>query len=133
MQKSIILMKGCMIHMKVNSVLHKIEKEELTAQEAFDLLYPEKPIRPAKYGKRAMFIKMKIVAVDEGKGANTFLRILFALPIPIIFARLGIRFASRFINDDDIDLKEISKLLKYSKNTKIQVESAEAQINIQCI
>lgn len=133
MNKLKILKKGCMVIVKVNTVLQKLEKEELTAQEAFDLLYPEKPTKPVKYGKRAMFVKMKIVAPDEGKGVNTFLKILFALPIPIVFARIGLRIGSRFIKDDDIDLKEISTMLKYSKNTKIQVDSEDAQVHIQVI
>ncbi len=121
--------------MKVKNVLQKIEKEELTAQEALDLLYPvtQTKTKPKKYGRRAMFIKMKINVPDEGKGVNTFLRILFAIPIPIIFARMGVRFASRFVDQEDVDMKEIAKLLKYSKNTKIQVDSSDAQVNIQII
>lgn len=121
--------------MKMNEVLNKVENDELTAQEALDLLYPEKPITPKKYGKRAMFVKMKIHVPEEGKGVNTFLKILFALPIPIMFARLGISFASRFIKDEEQlnQMKEISKLIKYSKHTKIQVDSDDAQVNIQII
>lgn len=120
--------------MKVKNVLQKIEKEELSAQEAFDLLYPNKPVSQKTYGKRAMFIKMNINVPDEGKAVNTFLKILFAIPIPIMFARLGLRFASRFIKDDEeIDIKEISKMLKYSKNTKINVDAEDAQVNIRII
>ena len=120
--------------MKVKNVLQKIEKEELSAQEAFDLLYPNKPTSQKTYGKRAMFIKMNINVPDEGKAVNTFLKILFAIPIPIMFARLGLRFASRFIKDDEeIDMKEISKMLKYSKNTKINVDAEDAQVNIRII
>lgn len=119
--------------MKVNSILQKIEKEELTAQEALELLYPEKPLSPTKYGKRAMFIKMNIEVPEEGKGVNTFLKILFALPIPMMFARLGIRIASRFVDEEEFDVKEISKMLKYSKNTRIQVESKDALVNIRVV
>lgn len=126
-------MKGCTVIMKVKTVLQKIENEELTAQEALELLYPEKPASPSKYGKRAMFVKMNIVIPEEGKGLNIFLKMLFALPIPIMFARVGLRIASRFIDDEDFDIKEISKMLKYSKNTKIKIESTDALINIRVI
>lgn len=119
--------------MKINNVLRRIEKEELTAQEALELLYPDIPVTPSKYGKRAMFVKFNIVVPEEGKGLNTFLKILFCLPIPIMFARIGIRIASRFVDTEEFDIKEIGKMLKYSKNTRIKVESKEALINIRVI
>lgn len=128
-------MKGSLAIVNIKDTLKKVESGELTSQEALQLLYPDKPSKPAKYGKRAMFIKMRIHVPEEGKGVNTFLRILFALPFPIIFARLGVRFASRFIDDSEMQdqMKEISKMLKYSKHTKIQVDSDDAQVNIQVI
>lgn len=119
--------------MNNNKVLQKIQNGELNSQEAFDLLYPEKQAKVSKPGKRATFIKLKIRVPEEGKGVNTFLRILFAIPIPMIFARMGLRLGSRFIKDSDADINisEISKMLKYSKNTKIQVESSDAVIDIK--
>ncbi len=114
--------------MSKKTVLQKIEKNELTAYEGMEQLYPEKS---AKLGKRAFFIKMSIKVPEEGKGVNTFLRILFAIPIPIMFARMGLRFAGRFVKADEIDMKEISKLLKYSRNTSIQVDSRDAKVNIK--
>ena len=119
--------------MNYEKVLKKVENDELTSQEALNLLYPEKTTKP---GKRASFIKMDIKIPDEGKGLNTFLKILFAIPIPMIFARLGLRLGSRFIPDKgdvDLDIGEISKLLKYSKNTKIEVDSHDAKINIRIV
>ena len=110
------------------SVLKKIEKNELTAYEALKELYPEKTEKP---GKRAFFIKIKINVPEEGKGVNRFLRVLFAIPIPIMFARIGLRFASRYANIEEIDMKEISKLIKYSKNTRISVESSDAIVDIK--
>ena len=76
---------------------------------------------------------MKIHVPEEGKGVNTFLKILFAIPFPMIFARIGLRFGQRFIKDDDIDISEISKMLKYSKNSIINVDSKDAQIEIKVI
>ncbi len=110
------------------SVLKRIEKHELTAYEALDRLYPVEKIKP---GKRAFFIKMSINIPEEGRALNTFLRILFALPIPLIFARMGLRFAKRYFDKEDIDINEISRLLKYSRNTKISIESEEALVDIK--
>ena len=128
-----VINKGSDIKMKYEKVLSQIESGELTSQEALDVLYPKKQLKTSKPGKRATFIKMKITIPEEGKGLNTFLKILFAIPIPMIFARMGLRFANRFIKDENIDIGEVNKLLKYSKNTKIQVDSSEAQIDIRVI
>ncbi len=125
--------KGCDIKMEYNKILQQIENGDLTSQEAFNTLYPEKPVKIGKPGKRASFIKMNIKIPDEGKGLNTFLKILFAFPIPMIFARLGLRFAGRFVKEEDVDLSEISKLLKYSKNTMVQVDTDDAQVDIRII
>lgn len=114
--------------MNRKSILQRIENNELTALDAFNELYPEKKSRG---GKRAFFIKMSVKIPEEGKGLNTFLRILFLFPIPIIFARMGLRLGSRFLHEEEIDFKEISKMLKYSKNTKISVESSDALVDIK--
>lgn len=120
--------------MNTLQVLEKLESNEITPELAYQELYKkEDKIKP---GRRAFFIKMKIRIPDE-PGVTNFLRILFMLPIPIIFARLGLRFASRFAkmeeNEVDIDLKELSKLLKYSKNTRINVDTNDALVDIKFI
>lgn len=117
--------------MNYNKVLEKIESGDLSSQEAFDQLFPKKPIKTPKPGKRAHFIKMNIHVPEEGKGVNTFLKILFLIPFPMIFARMGLRFAGRFIKDEDVDISEIAKLLKYSKDTSIKVDSKDAQVDIK--
>jgi hypothetical protein len=115
--------------MKYEKVLKQIEDGELTSQEALNILYPE-PKTP-KPGKRAHFIKMSVHIPEEGKGLNTFLKILFAIPIPMIFARIGLRFGQRFVKDEDIDFEAIREMLKYSRNTKVQVDTDDAQVNIR--
>jgi len=125
--------KGRGIKMNYQKVLSQIESGELTSQEAFNTLYPVKKEKTSKPGKRATFIKLKVTVPEEGKGVNTFLRILFALPIPMIFARMGLRIATRFVKDEDVDMKEISKMLKYAKNTRIQIDSTDAQVDIRVI
>lgn len=118
--------------MKSKKILDKIESGELTAQDAFQKLYP---ITKTKPGKRATFIKMNIQVPDESKGVNTFLRILFALPIPMVFARLGLRLGKRFakLEDEDIDFDQLLHMLKYSKNTRIHVDSNDAEVDIKII
>jgi len=116
------------MNMKYEKVLQQIENGELTSQEAYSMLYTP---QPSDMGKRAHFIKMRINVPEEGKGVNTFLRILFAIPFPMIFARMGIRLADRFVKDQDIDFKAIGQLLKYSKNTRVHVDSKDAQVDIR--
>lgn len=117
--------------MNYEMVLNQLEKNELTIEEAYNKIYKPKK---TKLGKRAFFVKMKIHVPEEGRGINTFLRILFAIPIPIVLARIGLSIGNRFAKlDDDMDLKEISKILKYSKNTIINVDTEEAQIEIKVI
>lgn len=116
--------------MNYDTVLEKLKNNEITPELAYRDLYPEKKSKP---GKRAFFIKMRINVPSEGKGLNTFLRILFMIPFPMIFARLGLRLGNRFakLDTEGIDINEISRLLKYSKHTRIEIESEEAQIDIK--
>ena len=116
--------------MKYDLVLKKLENDEISPEEALAELYPVQKVRT---GKKAYFVKMKIVVPEEGKGVNRLLRVLFAIPFPMILARIGLRIGGRFIKDDDIDISEISKMLKYSKNTIINVDSKDAQIEIKVI
>ncbi len=119
--------------MKYDKVLSKLENQELTPELAYKELYKEKRQKP---GKRATFVKLNIKVPEEGKGINTFLRILFALPIPLVFARWGLRLGKRFGNleeQEDFDIDEILYMLKYSKGTKISVDAKDAQVNIKII
>lgn len=119
--------------MNYQKVLSKLETNEITPELAYKELYKRKEPKP---GKRATFIKLKVQVPEEGKGLNTFLRILFAFPIPLIFARWGIRFGSRFAkieDEDDINIDEILKYIKYSKGTKVSVEAKDAIVDISII
>ena len=119
--------------MNYQSILSRLESQDLSPELAYKELYPEKKTKP---GKRASFIKLRIKVPNEGKGLNTFLRILFAFPIPLVFARWGLKFANRFSNFEeqgDLDMDEILRLLKYSKGTKIKVEAQDAQVDIKII
>ncbi len=117
--------------MNYEETLQKLQNNELTVDQAFTELYPVKKTKLEKPGKRAHFIKLRINVPEEGKRLNTFLRILFAIPFPMIFARMGLRFAGRFVDVEEVDLKEISRLLKYSRNTSVQVDTDDAKIDIK--
>lgn len=56
----------------------------------------------------------------------------------MIFARLGLRLGKRFIpsdvkENDQFDFDQISKMLKYSKGTLVNVESDDANVDIKII
>lgn len=112
------------------SVLKKLEDNEISAADALKELYP---IKKARMGKKAYFIKMRINIPEEGKGVNRLLKFLFFIPFPIVFANMALRFANRFIKEDNIDLKEIAKILKYSKKSRINIDSTDAHVDIKII
>lgn len=114
--------------MKYDKVLKLLESNELTSQQAFDKLYFKEPRR-----RRATFVKMKIRVPEEGKGVNRLLKVIFAIPFPLVIARIGLRFGKRFIKDDDVDINEILNILKYSKGTKVSVDSKDAVVEIKFI
>ncbi len=118
--------------MNYETVLNQLQDNELSVEQAYKKIYKEPKIKP---GKRAFFLKVNITVPDESAKINTFLRILFLLPIPLVFARLGLRIGSRFIKDDldGFNVNEIIKLIKYSKNTKVQVDAKDAKIDIRII
>lgn len=115
--------------MNYEKVLKQLETNELTTQEAFNKLYLKKPgIR-----RRATFVKMSLRVPEEGKGINRLFKVLFLIPFPLIFARIGLRISKRFIKDDDINIDEIINIIKYSKGTKVSVDTKDAQIDIKII
>lgn len=116
--------------MKYNEVLKKLENNEISPEDALLKLYP---VKKQKTSKRAFFVKMNISIPEEGKGINTFLKILFAIPFPIFIATMGLRFGGRFIKDDDLDVSAIINMLKYSKHSVINVDSTDAKIQIKVI
>jgi len=120
--------------MNYKPVLKKLERGDIDAE----LAYKEMFVPTIKEGgKRAFFVKMNIQVPEEGKGVNTFLKILFMIPIPLIFARLAIRLFGNKINESlegvDFDIKDILEMIKYSKHTRIHVDSNDAKIDIKII
>lgn len=119
--------------MNYDKVLTKLENQDLTPELAYKELYNKKRQKP---GKRASFVKLNITVPNEGKGLNTFLRILFALPIPLIFASWGLKIGRKYgklDENDNMDFEELLYLLKYSKGTSIQVDAKDAKVDIKII
>lgn len=123
-----------MIILNYHPTLKKLERGELDIEKAYHELFTPS-IKES--GKRAFFVKMSIQVPEEGKGVNTFLKILFMIPIPLIFARMAIRIFGRKINDSmgdvDFTIDDLLEMIKYSRHTKIQVESEDAKIDIKII
>src|SRR5690606_8532834 len=66
--------------MTKNKILNKVSQNKMSVEEAYGKLY--KPKREKRIYPKAHFVKLSI-QVEEGKGVNLFLKILFLLPIPI--------------------------------------------------
>lgn len=86
--------------MTKNEVLDKLSKKEIDYKEAYNLLYPKiKEVKP----NRAHFVKLR-VRVPDSKAANTFIKLLFILPIPIGLAKLILRNKLNQHVSDDIPI-----------------------------
>lgn len=115
--------------MNSNQVIEKVYNNELSANDAYTKLYPSNALTPKL--KKAHFVKLRIRVPDEGKGVNTFLKILFAIPLPLIFAKIGLRIAKKHVDSDEIDFDQIKHLLTYAKGTVINVDSEDAKVDIK--
>ena len=120
--------------MNYDAVLKKIECGELDADQAYNQLFVPS-IKEG--GKRAFFVKMNLEVPEEGKKINTFFKILFMIPIPLLFVRIPLRLFRRkienSIGDVDFEIDDIIQMIKYSRHTRIQVDSNDAKIDIKII
>jgi hypothetical protein len=69
----------------MNQILKKVEDKQLKPKQAYQEIYPKNNQRVLKR-KKAHFVKLAI-KIPDSKGVTAFLKILFALPIPILFAQ----------------------------------------------
>lgn len=118
--------------MNTLEVCEELYNGKINALDAYDTLTP---MVNKKGLKRAFFIKMRITLPNESKKLNAFLRLLFALPLPIGLLRFALRFApvDKHLENNQIEgftKEDISALLKYSRGTKIKIESDDAIIRI---
>ncbi len=108
--------------MTKNEVLNKLSKKEIDYKEAYDLLYPKmKEVKPSK----AHFVKLR-VKVPDSKAANTLIRLLFILPIPIGLAKLilGKKLNQQISDDIQMSFKDLIDLAA-TKGTHIKVIASD--------
>jgi hypothetical protein len=109
-----------------SELLKQVEANTLKPKEAYQKIYQEK--RPVHRYRRAHCVKMRIIIPDE-KGVTLFLRVLFALPIPILlirpFLKMAVKKGSQGLGD--IDMDDISKLIS-TKGVSINVRSNDGVI-----
>lgn len=109
-----------------NEILKEVENKTLKPKQAYNKIYKTKT--PVHTHHRAHFIKMKII-IPEERGVSTFLSILFALPIPILFIRPFLRIAYNKAGQDfgGIELKDIHKMIS-TRGIRISVRSNDGVI-----
>ncbi len=101
-------------------ILDLLQKNEITPNKAYKKIYKQN--QKINFTNNAHFIKLKIHIPDE-KGVNTFLKILFFLPIPLIIFRIALPFIKFDKMNIPISKEEIYKLIN-SKNIKIIVNAS---------
>lgn len=110
-------------HIMTSDTLVRLQSNLISPESAYEELYkPEKRAR-LPFFKRAHFIKLKINVPGE-KGVNTFLKILFLLPIPILLLRIFMGFVKndRFDEDIPISKRELIRMISY-KGVKVHVDT----------
>lgn len=86
--------------MKKNEVLNKLSKKEISAKDAYEMLYPK--IKEPK-ARKARFVKLRI-NIPDSKGATYFINVLFALPIPIGLVKLFLRRRMNQVVSDEVPI-----------------------------
>lgn len=108
-----------------SATLSKLQDNAITPKIAYDELFKkEKRVRIPLFN-RAHFIKLNISIPGE-KGVNRFLKVLFFLPLPLLFVRTILAFikTDRFSGDEDFPLtkREIIRLISF-KGTNVRVNT----------
>ncbi len=114
---------------KTEEILLKIQNGEYTAKQAYKELFGEK----ITLGKRAHFVKLKVYVKDEGRGLNMLLKVIFALPIPIVLVKIILKLVSKHANTNNVDIDMIGKMLKYAKHSKLELEAEDAIVKVRVI
>lgn len=106
-----------------SETLMKLQSNTISAEKAYKDLYKEEKIKRVPFFKRAHFIKLSIKVPDQ-KGVNAFLRVLFLLPIPILFLRIVFSFVKvdNFESDIPLSKREIMDLIAH-RGVKVKVNA----------
>jgi len=106
-----------------SDTLIRLQSNLISPKSAYEELYKAEPKSRLPFFRRAHFIKLRIHVPGE-KGVNTFLKVLFLLPIPIMFLRIMLAFVKTDKYDEDIPLtkRELIKMISY-KGVKVHVDA----------
>lgn len=109
------------------AVLARLEENKITTDKAYKQLFKKEKIVRVPFFKRAHFIKLRIV-VPEEKGVTAFLRVLFFLPVPIVFLRIILGFVKidKYSGDLPLSKREIINLICH-RGVKVQVKAKSGE------
>ncbi|XFA98518.1 hypothetical protein ACAG96_06555 [Candidatus Izemoplasma sp. B36] len=109
------------------ATLTKLQNNQITPEKAYTKIYQKSRIKRIPFYKRAHFIKLSINVPDE-KGVNAFLKVLFFLPIPILFLRIILGFVKMDKFNDDMPLtkREMIRLIAF-KGVKVKVNANKGE------
>ena len=117
----------------MNEILKKVETKQLKPKEAYQKLYPKQPKPKHKY-RKAHFAKLSI-KIPESKGVTIFLKMLFALPIPIAFVQPFIKRGIQKNIDklEDISYDNIIQMIK-TRGVSLNIKTSDGvKIRIRTI
>ncbi len=105
------------------NILTRLTANEITPEKAYKELYKKENRVRVPFFKRAHFIKLKIRIPDQ-RGVNTFLGVLFFMPLPILFLRIIMSFVKMDNFSDEIPFskRELINLIAY-KGVRIKVNA----------
>ncbi|MBN2540010.1 MAG: VanZ family protein [Bacilli bacterium] len=109
------------------TTLVQLQQNAISPEAAYKKMFKyEKPARMPLF-RRAHFVKLKI-HVPEEKGVNVFLKVLFFIPIPIVFLKIIMSFIKMDKFDDDIplDKKEIMRMISH-RGIKVKVNTKSGE------
>ena len=109
------------------ATLTKLQNNQITPETAYAKIYKKSRIKRVPFYKRAHFIKLSINVPDE-KGVNAFLKVLFFLPIPILFLRIILGFIKidKFSDDMPLTKRELIRLITF-RGVKVKVNAKQGE------
>ncbi len=117
--------------MKKYEVLTQLENGDVKLGDAYNMLYPKMKERKAR---KAHFVKVS-VRIPEERGVNVLLKILLALPIPIVLIKMILKRRGQTQISDQIPvtMKEILDLISI-KGAMVNVHASDrTRVSIKTI
>lgn len=110
-----------------STTLARLKANEISPEKAYKELFKREGKIRVPFFKRAHFIKLRI-RIPEQRGVNTFLAVLFFIPMPILFLRIIMGFIKldRFSDDIPLTKRELINLIAY-KGVRIKVNAKSGE------